>query len=201
MKEKHYTDIRREQITACKNSKKKGKDYSLQGKSPFFTILPVENNAAFNPSRDCCCQTLGFVLSAFVHAWGWSLLLLTVSHTRIWWLQLGFGELALQGMLSWPFLFIWPAAFLSNLPLAKWAGLKQICAGHRSHPEVLSANFSLTFYHLCSSSPSHVITQDFCFFMSEHIWCCLNLFQFTRIAANMAVKPLSLQVCPEIYTH
>ena len=40
-----------------------------------------------------------------VNSWGWSLLLLTVSHTRIQWLQLWFGELALQGMLSWPFSF------------------------------------------------------------------------------------------------
>lgn len=42
-----------------------GKDCILQGKSPFFTILPVGNNASFNLSHDCCCQTLNFFLSAF----------------------------------------------------------------------------------------------------------------------------------------
>lgn len=125
-----------------------------------------------------------------VNSWGWSLLLLTVSHTQIRWLQLGFGELALQGMLSWPFLFTWPAAFVSNLLLAKWAGLKQICADHRSLPDVPGANFLLGFYHLCSSPPSGFITQHFCFFMSEYIWCGLNLFQLTQTPANTTVKPL-----------
>lgn len=125
-----------------------------------------------------------------VNSWGWSLLLLTVSHTQICWLQLGFGELALQGMLSWPFLFIWPAAFVSNLLLAKWAGLKRIRADHHSHPDVPSADFSLGLYHLCSSPPSHFITQHFCFLMSEYIWGGLTLFRSTQIPANMTVKPL-----------
>lgn len=77
------------------------------------------------------------------NSWGWSLLLLTVSHTRIWWLRLGFGELALQRMLPWPFLFIWPAVFVSILLLAKWVALKWIWAGHCSRPDVPSADFSL----------------------------------------------------------
>lgn len=102
-----------------------------------------------------------------VNSWGWPLLLLTVSHTRIRWLQLGFGELALQGMLSWPFLFIWPAAFVSNLPLAKGAGLKRIHADHSSHPDVPSVCVCVGLYHLCSGPPSHFITQHFLF---RHVW-------------------------------
>lgn len=64
------------------------------------------------------------LFSSDLNSWGWSLLL-TISHTQIWCRQLWFGELALQRMLSWPFLFSWPAAFVSDLPLTKRAALKQ----------------------------------------------------------------------------
>lgn len=101
-----------------------------------------------------------------VNSWGWSPLLLTVSHTRIWWLQLGFGELALQGVLPWPFLFIWPAVFVSNLLLAKWVALKWIWAGHCSHPDVLSADW---IFHLCSSPP-HMST------LSIFVSSCPNIY-------------------------
>lgn len=100
-----------------------------------------------------------------VNSWGWSPLLLTVSHTRIWWLQLGFGELALQGVLPWPFLFIWPAVFVSNLLLAKW--VLSNGSGQAIAPTLMSLVLisHLDFPPLLQP-PSHVNTQHFCFFLS-----------------------------------
>lgn len=158
-------------------------------------ILPVGNNAAFNRSHDCCCQTLSFFVSAYFlrckllglispspHCFPHSD---SVASTWIW--RVGTSG---NVILTFFFFSTWPAAFVSNLLLAKRAGLKQICADHRSLPDVPSADFSLGFYHLCSSPPSGFITQHFCFFMSEYIWCGLNLFQLTQPPANTTVKPL-----------
>lgn len=89
--------------------------------------------------------------------------------TRIWWLQLGFGELALQGVLPWPFLFIWSAVFVSNLLLAKWIALKCIWAGHCSHPDISSADFSLGF---STSVPAPLTLQHSVFFVSS----CPNIY-------------------------
>lgn len=103
------------------------------------------------------------------NSWGWSLLLLTVSHTRIWWLRLGFGELALQGVLPWPFLFIWPAVFVSNLLLAKWVALKWTWEGHCSHPDVPSADFSLGF-STSAPDPPHTLS------LSGFVSPCPNIY-------------------------
>lgn len=119
-------------------------------------------------------QSVSFYQPFFsdANSWGWSLLLLTISHTLIQWLQLQFVEFGLQRMLSWPFIFIWPAAFVSNLLLAKW-----ICADYCSHPDVPSADFSLRFYHLCSSphASSLSISVSSCLIISDVPWTFFGL--------------------------
>lgn len=92
-----------------------------------------------------------------VNSWGWSPLLLTVSHTRIWWLQLGFGELALQGVLPWPFLFIWPAVFVSNLLLAKWV------LSNGSGQAIAPTLMSLVLIGFSTSAPAPLTCQHSAF--------------------------------------
>lgn len=106
-------------------------------------------------------------------SWGWSLLLLTVSHTWIWWLRLGFGELAFQGVLPWPFLFIWPAVFVSNLLPAKWVALQWIWEGHCSPPDVPSADSSLGF---CTSAPAPLTLQH-SLFLFLHVLIYMIIYQ------------------------
>lgn len=150
--------------------------------------------------EQCCIQPYAWLLLSNtqffsssllfsnLNSWGWSLLLLTVSHPLIWWLQLWFGELGLQWTLSWPFPFIQPAVFVSNL-LAKWASLKWVFADHSSLPGVSSADVSLGLPTLLQPC----LTLHYSAFLFLHVWIYLivwSVFWLTHLSTNKIVKPL-----------
>lgn len=137
---------------------------------PFFLLGTMLHSTAWLPLSNI--QFLSsHPFSSDLNSWGWSLLL-TISHTQISCRQLWFGELALQQMLSWPFLFSWPAAFVSDLPLTKRAALKrslQIAALSLIYPVLMSClalppllQPSLTLYHSA--------------FLFLHIWLYLIIW-------------------------